>query len=194
MKYIRKIYILGIHDIDNLKSKDSLEFITKGKKLSLYAQIAVRKLVEHNYDIPFDKISVVKDSYGKPYIKEYPHIFFSIAHTENVIAIGFSNKPIGIDIERNTEQYLKIAKRFFSDLEVQYITECSNPREAFLEIWTKKEAYIKYLGLGLEKPLNSFCVFNEHLKHKFVTLKIGEYTLSFYDGESNKIDYKIFGF
>ena len=160
------------------------------KKLSLYAQIAVKLIIQKEYNIGFDKISIVNDELGKPYIKNSPNIFFNISHTHNVIAIAFSTNKVGVDIEKETETSSKIAKRFFTPKECEYIMSSSNEHsKAFLEIWTKKEAFVKYLGLGLRKPLNDFCVLSDLLKDKFLTLQQENCIISFYDGmEKNNVE------
>lgn len=160
------------------------------KKLSLYAQIAVKLIIQKEYNIGFDKISIVNDELGKPYIKNLPNIFFNISHTHNVIAIAFSTNKVGVDIEKETETSSKIAKRFFTPKECEYIMSSSNEHsKAFLEIWTKKEAFVKYLGLGLRKPLNDFCVLSDLLKDKFLTLQQENCIISFYDGmDKNNVE------
>lgn len=160
------------------------------KKLSLYAQIAVKLIIQKEYNIGFDKISIVNDELGKPYIKNPPNIFFNISHTHNVIAIAFSTNKVGVDIEKETETSSKIAKRFFTPKECEYIMSSSNEHsKAFLEIWTKKEAFVKYLGLGLRKPLNDFCVLSDLLKDKFLTLQQENCIISFYDGmDKNNVE------
>ena len=156
------------------------------KKLSLYAQVAVKLIIQKEFGIDINQISIVNDDLGKPYIEEHENIFFNISHTHNVIAIAFSDNRVGVDIEKETENGLEIAKRFFTDKENDYIAHMSaDPMKAFLEIWTKKEAFIKYLGLGLRKPLDDFCVVNDFLRDNFLTLQSENCIVSYYD-ENNK--------
>ena len=78
-----------------------------------------------------------------------------------------------------------IAKRFFSENEYKYILESESQGNAFYEIWTKKEAYVKFLGTGLSTPLSSFDVTNKNLSSKFYTKQISEYMLSIFSENQN---------
>lgn len=156
------------------------------KKCSLYAQIAVKLIVGKELKIDCKNINILEDSLGKPYIENTKNIKFNISHAGNIIVIGFSNKSIGVDIEFECIDSIKIAKRFFTKKEYEFIKKDVNPPTAFLEIWTKKEAYVKCLGTGLKKSLNSFCTMDNNLKDKFITIKVNKYIISFYDGIYNK--------
>ena len=101
-----------------------------------------------------------RDKNGKPYIEGHPEIQFNISRSSNSSVVVLSNRPIGIDIEKIREFDFKIAERFFFDQERRYITDSLQQKERFYEIWTKKEAYLKYTGEGLNGPLNSFNVFD----------------------------------
>lgn len=95
---------------------------------------------------------------GKPFLKNVDDIHYNISHSGHYIALALDNEPVGIDIERLRpieDRYEKIAKRFFTPDEAEYI-QGNVPR--FMEIWTKKEARIKWEGKGLSKPLPSFDV------------------------------------
>ena len=201
----RNLYILPLSNkfsisiFNNLISYVSEEKATQikklynnmDKKLSLYAQVAVKLIIQKEFGIDINQISIVNDDLGKPYIEEHENIFFNISHTHNVIAIAFSDNRVGVDIEKEAKNSLEIAKRFFTDKENDYITNMSaDPMKAFLEIWTKKEAFIKYLGLGLRKPLDDFCVVDDFLKDKFLTLQSENCIVSYYDG-NNKNGVKI---
>lgn len=201
----RNLYILPLSNkfsisiFNNLISYVSKEKATQikklynnmDKKLSLYAQVAVKLIIQKEFGIDINQISIVNDDLGKPYIEGHENIFFNISHTHNVIAIAFSDNRVGVDIEKETENSTGIAKRFFTEKENEYITNVSvDPMKAFLEIWTKKEAFIKYLGLGLRKPLDDFCVVNDFLKDNFLTLQSENCIVSYYDG-NNKNGVKI---
>lgn len=201
MTRLRKIFLLPLKNCLDLKKFDTLlQFVSKekadrikkhynntDKKLSLYAQLAVKLIVNKEYGIDINRITIITDDFGKPYISEYPDIYFNISHTHNIIAIGFSYNPVGIDIEKKNNKSMDIAKRFFTQNEYEYI-RCNkkNQNDAFLEIWTKKESYIKCSGIGLRMPLKDFCVMDKQLNDKFITLKKDEYVVSFYDGIYNK--------
>ncbi|MBQ6265329.1 MAG: 4'-phosphopantetheinyl transferase superfamily protein [Clostridia bacterium] len=193
----RNIYLLPINnDFNIVKYNNLLTFVSEkkitqlnelknnmDKKLSLYAHIAVKLIIQKELSLDISKISIVYDDLGKPFVEDLENTFFSISHTYDMIAIAFSNSKVGIDIEKETENSVDIAKYFFTEKEKEYISvSCVNPQKAFLEIWTKKEAFIKYLGLGLRKRLDDFCVINDFLKDNFYTIQSDDYILSYYDG------------
>ena len=103
---------------------------------------------------------IKRNNNGKPYIEGHPEIQFNISRSSNICVVALSNKPVGIDIEKIREFDFKIAVRFFSDYEQHYIFDSMLQKERFFEIWTKKEAYLKYTGEGLTRPLSSFSVFD----------------------------------
>ncbi len=71
--------------------------------------------------------------------------------------------PIGIDIEKITDIDFKMADRYFSKEEYEYINVNERGKlDRFYEIWTFKESYIKVIGKGLSMLLNSFSVINNN--------------------------------
>ena len=95
---------------------------------------------------------------GKPYLKDYPSLFFNLSHTDNLILIAIANSPVGVDVEKNERNADKesIIKHFFSEREQQSFF--SQPEElrqlAFVKGWTRKEAILKATGEGLSAMKN----------------------------------------
>lgn len=80
------------------KKIDQLIF-KKDKKLSLAAGLVFQAgLADHGLGKQQITISCHED--GKPYICEYPELFFSISHSENLAICSFSNREIGVDVEK----------------------------------------------------------------------------------------------
>ena len=113
-----------------------------------------------------------KSEHGKPYFSESElcGIFFSRSHTNESEVVCFSENEVGVDCEdlkwRSTQigrirQYEKIAKRYFTEDEQEYIA-FGEPlaEERFFDVWTAKEAYTKYTGKGFSEGFQSFSVFN----------------------------------
>jgi len=115
------------------------------------------------------ELTFIDNGHGKPLLRDYPKTHFSISHSGTFVVCAVGSKPVGIDIEdisrlgarrKNLEG---IASRFFRTDEQVYVASKGSSDEktnAFFEIWTKKEAYIKREGLGLALSLKSFSVFN----------------------------------
>lgn len=72
---------------------------------------------------------------------------------------GLSFPSIGIDIEYVREYDEKIARRFFTTEEQDYLKVSEDRDEAFTRIWTSKEAYGKFTGTGMEDGLK-FSIFH----------------------------------
>lgn len=147
------------------------------RKLSLYGEILVRRYISKTLGISNSNIIFETNSYGKPYLKGYPDFHFNISHTRNAVAVAFSEFEIGIDIEKIRDVDLRIAKRFFFGAEWEYIVSMEDKNRAFFEVWTKKEAYIKYQGKGLSIPLRSFDVFSDAMP-VFFTAELNGYIIS----------------
>lgn len=89
---------------------------------------------------------------GAPLIKNGN---ISISHTSNFVAIIISNKKVGIDIEKNRQQILRIKHKFVNaDEEALFNT---NSLEELSVIWNCKEAMFKLCnrtGIDFKKNLN----------------------------------------
>ena len=104
--------------------------------------------------------------YGKPALDgEYKDsaLRFNMSHSRGVGLVAVSEgKELGVDVEHIRADFAteEIARRFFSPREVAAFNAL--PPElrvnAFFRCWTRKEAYIKAIGLGLSQPLDGFDV------------------------------------
>ena len=112
------------------------------------------------------------DEKGRPCLLGSNWNDLSISHTAGFVFCGLAkgeHHRIGIDAEGGgrvgEESMKKIARRFFLPEEQEFLSEAPDLREAFLELWTKKEAYAKYRGDGLSaliagKIASENCVFS----------------------------------
>lgn len=101
---------------------------------------------------------------GKPRIA-FPEtrLEFTLAHSGTLAAYACAvGCELGVDIEqvRPTREQEGIVRRYFSHEEYdEWLSLGAALRdEAFFNCWTRKEAYIKALGEGLARPLDSFRV------------------------------------
>lgn len=133
-----------------------------------------------------DTVKVAR--WGKPYL-ENCNVGFSVSHSGSAIlsAVNCERKAtpqkdglnfyfeggndfeIGADIEvlgkRKLDSLLKISNKRFSSAEKQLINESLDKEAAVLEVWTKKEAYLKLTGDGLKGIADSD---TEQLKKDYI--------------------------
>ena len=99
---------------------------------------------------------------GKPMLEGgRGYIEFSLAHSEGDAVIALTcGAVIGVDIEflRPIADVESLAHLVFSDVERRELELAPDPVSAFLNGWTRKEAYVKALGLGLTAPLREITV------------------------------------
>ena len=103
------------------------------------AKYAIKKI----FKTSVSDIFFLYEENGKPYFKD--GIFFSISHSGEMIVCVVSDKPVGIDIQKEKEISQKTS---------EYITgnaDCD--LKEFFKLWTKREAVYKKNGSILK--LNS---------------------------------------
>jgi 4'-phosphopantetheinyl transferase len=87
---------------------------------------------------------------------------FNLSHTRDLVGCAVTrDAEIGFDLERMMAPApIDTAGRYFSPAERAWLSGQVADRqpEAFYELWTLKEAYLKARGLGLSLPLESFSI------------------------------------
>lgn len=148
------------------------------KPLIAYSDLLVRYIASSTLNISPNNIVFDKSKLGKPFVKGFPNFRFSISHSGNLLVVFISDSAVGIDTEKISNPNLQIATRFFTKNESDYIiSEPSLSAKRFYEIWTCKEAYIKYLGKGLSCSLSSFDVLKE-IRDNFYIFELNGYMIS----------------
>lgn len=133
---------------------------------------------------PQSAFRVKRNQNGKPFIDGNEH-YVGVTHTDNLLVVGIDAENFGIDCEnenRTINNADRIAKKYFSDNECDYIFKAEDIAEKnarFLEIWVKKEAYVKYLGTGI-KDMKNFCVFS--LEGSYEKVNYGNNIIYIYRG------------
>ena len=93
---------------------------------------------------------------GKPSLPDGPE--FNLSHSGARAMLAVSDGPeVGVDIEEWRPVEPAVARRYFTAAERAELAAMEF-REGFFRCWTRKEAVIKAVGLGLSMPLGSFDV------------------------------------
>lgn len=131
-------------------------------------RIISKMLLAQYLKVANSAIKIVKGKFGKPGMKRIKGkelLKYSVSHSAAMVAIAITKKcAIGVDTEivRAFPEYKEIASNFFTKKESEAVCKSQNV-ERFFYYWTAKEAYVKALGLGLQKSLNSFSVQAGHI-------------------------------
>ena len=75
--------------------------------------------------------------------------FISISHCKDCLLVGWSNSPIGVDLEtiERSSNINKIVKKFVNEKEYYlFSNDFKNVKYLAMELWTLKEAAIKFYG------------------------------------------------
>jgi 4'-phosphopantetheinyl transferase len=113
----------------------------------------VRELLATYLGMTAAQVRIVRDAHGKPRLAQ-GQLEFNLAHTGAFALVGIMRKmPLGVDIEhlQRPRDVLKLARRFFAPAEAQTLETLPQAKrlEAFLALWSCKEAILKAIGRGL---------------------------------------------
>lgn len=145
------------------QKKVSAFLFASDKRLSLGAGYILQYALQ-KFGVAKDA-SIKLNQYGKPFLCGYPDILFNLSHSGNYVLCVMGSKDdtgelLGCDIQQNEKFDFEIVNQVFTPAEYHYIKNLpvQEQQNAILQLWTCKESYIKALGLGLQKPLNSFSI------------------------------------
>ena len=142
----------------------------------------VKNILKQKYNI--EEPEILRNSHGKPFFKDLNDFHFNISHSHVLQAVAIGNCEVGVDIEKIRKADLRVVKRF-TQREREYILE-QDCDMRFFEVWTKKEAYLKYKGIGIKGGLDSFSVFG--IPEKITDFTQDEYIISVCSNKEFKLE------
>ena len=122
------------------------EIMAKGcdtaRKESFFAWRLLERALKETLGISLEEAELVKKN-GRWCARDFD---LSISHSGGALAVAISHSPVGVDVEPCIgDDGERIAHRFFNaeELEEYLASDKGKRRDAFLRIWTAKEAIFK---------------------------------------------------
>lgn len=130
----------------------------------LLGKVFMRLVLSRYGDVAPTHWSFTENSFGKPFIDagqlDRP-LYFNLSHSRDRLVLAVSRcEYTGVDVEYSSRKrrVSRLASRYFSSAETDWLLSLSpsQQQQAFYQLWTLKEAYIKARGMGLALALDSF--------------------------------------
>lgn len=87
---------------------------------------------------------------GRPLLANCPQLCISISHCRQAIAVAVHHSRVGVDVESIRRYSASLVERSFNEEERRLIAEAQDKDSEFSRLWTRKEAYLKYTGTGIQ--------------------------------------------
>jgi 4'-phosphopantetheinyl transferase len=102
----------------------------------------------------------VRDAHGKLSLADTPEISFNLSHSgEMAVFVVADGVCVGVDCEslRDFDDLPQVAEISFSEAEQKRLAQVGTAGylALFYALWTRKEALVKAIGLGLSYPLHA---------------------------------------
>jgi len=151
---------------DDERARAARYRVAHDRDLYIAARGTLRAILAQYLDDRPERLCFRYEPAGKPALVPRPRgasLEFNLSHSGelSVFAVAWSRR-VGVDVEklRSDIPVEDIAGQFFSRNELASLRSlgCDMKHEGFFRCWTRKEAYVKACGAGLQIPLRDFDV------------------------------------
>ena len=120
---------------------------------SVFAFLLLRYALHKEYGI-CDVPQFTINEHGKPFLSDYPDIYFSMSHCTSAVVCAVSRSPVGADIQDIRRLSLSIAGKFLTPAELErisLITDVEQRDKELCRLWSIKESFSKMTGKGFSE-------------------------------------------
>jgi 4'-phosphopantetheinyl transferase len=119
------------------------------------AELTLRRVLAAYLDEEPEEIALTGGEHGKPQLAREPkRLAFNLSHSEHLALVAVArDREVGVDVERVKPErdLIALAERALAPEEAAAVREAAGPERVrlFYELWTRHEARLKCLGVGL---------------------------------------------
>ena len=164
-----RLHVNGILDSISYLSKTEMaradrQIFPANRQRFITSHVFLRRVLARYTRISPAEIEFDYGTHGKPELANTmrsPGLHFNLSHCDRLAILAVTSKStVGADVEtvRPLPDYKEIAERFFRQREyasLMALSAIERPK-AFFRCWTRKEAVMKAVGMGLSMPLDCF--------------------------------------
>ena len=121
-----------------------------------YSTLEYLSLILDKYYGFTEPVEMLFNAWGKPSIKNST-LMFNCSHSFGLLACAIADFEIGIDVQRVSKRKNGIVNHYFTKNEIKFLSSTVSEPQNFTIIWTRKEAFGKWVGLGLTEEILSKC-------------------------------------
>ncbi len=125
-----------------------------GQRQCVAAYLLLQRALRQEYGIE-GHLQFKVGPHGKPSLVGHPGIHFNLSHCREAVACAVSDRPVGIDIESIHRYHPMLLDYTMNPDERRQVTQAARPAEAFIGLWTMKEAVLKLTGEGISRDLHN---------------------------------------
>lgn len=173
------------------QARERLARFNKGADVqrSLLGEVLARYLISGRLNLSSREVIFEIGLNGKPTFSAKDNLHFNISHSGQWVVCAIATVPVGVDVEHLRKVNPGLAERFFSPDEVAALKALppESQAEKFIQLWTLKESFLKSIGRGLTRSLNSFSIRERQDGLYCITGddSAGEFHLKLFDFESD---------
>ena len=140
--------------------------IARDRRRFVIRRAVLRQILSSHLGIAPAALEIDSANFQKPKIADPINpqdLRFNCSHSADWALIALARElEVGVDLEQHQllPDAAELAQRFFSDYEINELRRLPAPLQlqGFFDCWTRKEAFVKAVGLGLTFPLSRFSV------------------------------------
>lgn len=93
----------------------------------------------------------VYGKHGKPFLREYPNVFFNISHAAHAVLCAVSEQPVGADIQDIRLLKTDISRKICTPGELEQLGCAKDKNRELCRLWCIKESFGKLTGKGFSE-------------------------------------------
>lgn len=164
---------LSVLNADERRRADGFQ-VASSRNRFVGRHVHLRQVLARYLDMPSASVPLLARLNEPPQLTVPSALRLSLSSSADVSAAAIAwNRPVGVDVEHLARDVdiSAVAATVFAKRECQAINMASAPeRQAlFFRIWTRKEAFVKALGIGFMRDLRSFDVIRPALPERAET-------------------------
>jgi 4'-phosphopantetheinyl transferase len=169
----------GILSEEERRRASSFVFV-EDRRRYIQAHVCLRQILSQYTSRSAGSLRFRSTESGKPFLEDSggsSPLNFNLSHSAELAVVAVTTAAeIGVDVEqiRPIPEWEDISRSTFHPDEADWVRSCPSElrNEAFFQVWTAKEAYVKAMGLGLAHPLDSFSVVGSAPQQEYIVTRL----------------------
>lgn len=117
---------------------------------TIFSYVLLRLALRENFGI-CKPPEFVYGEHGKPFLRDYPDIFFSLSHADSSALCAVSKQPVGADIQDIRALKADISRKICTPRELELLNRTADRDRELCRLWCMKESVGKLTGNGFSE-------------------------------------------